>query len=157
MKALKLGTIVTDSISEVKGMLTHLMISIGGNKEYIFQPSALNPKDGKPVKQIFMQESRIEDGEFVEIEVPEHLFGKKANDKATLFKGRIVTLIYHINGCWHAELKPKGLNEDNNTFETCEFDLRRLECKHIPEMTDEEYEKSKAETPSPEDHINRDR
>jgi hypothetical protein len=154
MQVLKLGTMVTDKISDVKGMLTHLVISIGGDKEYLFQPQALNPETGKPVDQILVQEARIEDGELIDLDIPEFLLGKKAEDRATGFKGRIVSLIHHINGCWHAQIKPKGLNpKTNNTYETCEFDLRRLFGKHIPELTEEEYEKSLIETPSPEPYM----
>lgn len=150
MKALKLGIEVKDKVSGVKGILTHLFLNTALNKEYIFQPGALSPESGKPVDCIMVDEARIEGGEWEEVDLPLDIIGEKASDKATGFKGTIVSMYYHINGCVHVLIKPKGVNKSTgNTHDAVEFDIRRIKCEKLEELTEAELEKSRKEKPSP--------
>lgn len=151
MKALKLGTIVTDTISNVPGMLTHLMINMTGNREYLFQPKSINPKTMKPASVIFVDEGRISGGEFIDIQPPVDILGTKAEDVATGFKGKITGLTYHINGCLHVDVKPEGISEETgSTIEACDFDIRRLKGPALKKLTEEDLQLSRVQTPSPE-------
>lgn len=69
MKVFKLGKIVKDSASLTDGMLTHMIVHIGGNLEYIFQPKGLNPKTKEPVGRILIQSARVIGGEQMELDM----------------------------------------------------------------------------------------
>jgi hypothetical protein len=141
---------VHDDISNTDGMLTHMLIHIGGNKEYIFQPRGLNPKTGQPIDKIWLHEERISKGQFYELDVPMDILGTPAEDIATGFKGRITTLVYHINGCLHVNIKPEGvLKETGGTINEQEFDIRRVKGKMIKPLAGKKLEESKKTTPSP--------
>lgn len=151
MKSVKLGTMVRDNISGTDGMLTHLIVNIGGNKEYIFQPKGLNPKTQKPVDKILLQEERIEGGILIDEDVPLDLLGTKAQDIATGFKGKIVSLVYHINGCLHISIKPEGtLKNTGATIEACEFDIRRVKGEKIKPFEELKLQESIKKKPSPD-------
>lgn len=152
MKVYKLGTIVKDKASTTDGMLTHLVIHIGGNLEYIFQPKGLNPKTRAPVERIIVQGARIQNGEELEMDMTyaNAILGTQGED-FTGFKGIILNLVYHINGCIHIGIKPEGVSEDTgNTYDPQEFDIRRVKGEAITPLTEEELRKSIVETPSPE-------
>ncbi len=150
MKCLVLGNMVTDTISNTEGMLTHMQVHIGEHKEYIYQPRGLNPKNGQPVERIWLTEPRIKGGKWEDIDVPIELLGTKAEDIATGFKGRIVSLIYHLNGCLHVEIKPEGTNKDNGaTTASAEFDIRRVKGEMIKPLKKKELKESITKTPSP--------
>ncbi len=104
MKLLKLGTIVHDSVSDTQGMLTHALIDMDKNIFYNYQPRGLSPETGQPVDAILTNRARIEGAEEIEIDMPLHALGTIAEDIATGFKGKIIGLTLHINGCLHADL-----------------------------------------------------
>lgn len=150
IQRLRLGTMVTDTISNTKGMLTHMQVHIGGHREYIYQPSGLNPNNGQPVDRIWLTEPRIKGGEFEETEIPIEILGSEAEDIATGFKGKVVSLVYHLNGCLHVEIKPEGTNRlDGSTIAACEFDIRRVKGEAIKPLSPKKLEKSIKERPSP--------
>lgn len=150
MKVFKLGMMVEDSITKVKGMLTHLSVDMDKGLKYIFQPRGLNPKTGKPVDIMFLDTARVKGGTEIELELPMSILGTKAEDMATGFKGKVVTIWYHINGCLHVELKPEGTNEDTGaTFDAHEFDIRRVKGEKIPVFTEEKLQESIKFKPSP--------
>lgn len=149
MKVLKLGTMLSDTITKTKGMLTHLIIHIGGNMEYIYQPHGLDPETMKPVETLWLQAERLIGGLYEELDVPPDLLGTKAEDIATGFKGKIISLIYHLNGCLHVEIKPEGVSAKNATFASHEFDIRRVKGEKIKPLKAKALEKSIKETPSP--------
>lgn len=157
MKILKLGKMVTDTITKTTGMLTHLIIAMGGNQEYIFQPHGLNPKNHKPVDTTWLTKDRIaglsgDEPEFEELDVPLELLGTQAEDTASGFKGSIIMLVYHINGCMHASLKPEGVvKETGATIDPCDFDIRRLAGEKIKPLEEKELKQSIKQTPSPID------
>lgn len=147
---LKLGTIVTDTVSQMKGMLTHYIIDTSLNENYIFQPKGLNPKDGQPVKSTWLDEKRIKDGvKDANVALPFNILGTQATDKASGYEGTIIQLTLHINGCVHATLKAKGKTEEGNSIDSVEIDIRRLKGPQIPKLTKSALEKSKVNKPSP--------
>jgi hypothetical protein len=151
MKMFKLGTIVTDSVSGTRGMLTHVMCAMNASLQYVYQPSALHPKTLQPVSRVLLNPARVEGGEEIEVEIPLHLLGTQAEDLATGFQGTIVELVMHINGCIHVEIKPSGTNpETGSTIEAHEFDLRRLKGDAIEPLEGEALEQSRKNKPSPE-------
>ena len=150
MKALKLGVEVKDTVSGTKGILTHLIINMSFGKEYIFQPGLLSPETGKPVEAILVDEARIKGGVKEKVDIPLEIMGEKGIDKATKFKGTIAKIYLHINGCVHVSLKPKGTNKTTgDTLDAVEFDIRRIECEKLTELTEAELKKSLKTKPSP--------
>jgi hypothetical protein len=151
MKVLKTGIMVSDNIVGIGGMITHLVINIGGNKEYIFQPTGLHPDTKDPVEKIWLQEERISGGVFEEIEVPMEIMGTKGTDIATGFTGKIIGFIYHLGGCLHVEIKPEGVSKKTgNSYPAHEFDIRRVTGPAIKEMSVTELDTDKVKNPSPE-------
>lgn len=156
MQTYKLGTMLKDKLTGVKGMLTHLIVNHDEVPVYIFQPLGLNPETLQPVDKIMMEHNRVVGGEILEIDVPLQLLGTKAKDIASGFKGKISGLIYHINGCLHIEIKPKGILERTGaTIAAHEFDIRRCEGKMIETLSQEKIDESIIENPSPEKTISR--
>ena len=150
----KLGTIVRDSVTGLKGMLTHIQTEMSGDQFYVFQPEGLDKKTLLPLDQMWVVEDRIEDGE--DIEMPDHInekmdvLGTEVEDKASGFKGIAIAAIYHMNGCLHIDVQPKGTNPDTGKIiERVNFDIRRLKGKFIEEETEEEVKYSEVKFPSP--------
>lgn len=147
----ELGVLIKDSISGQQGMLTHFMVDIDRNRTYIFQPKRLNPTTGQPVDRIFITDSRIVGGKNVVTYLPLEVLGESAEDTATGFKGKIVSVTLHINGCIHVEIKPNGYSKSTGaTIDAAEFDIRRIKCRKLQLLTKKQIEKSKTEAPSPE-------
>lgn len=147
---LKLNKIVKDKASGIKGMLTHYVTDEAGNEQYIFQPSGLNPETGGPVQAIFINEARVEGGEVSNVALPKNILGTIVEDEATGFKGTAIELTYHINGCIHFNVKPKGIiDKTGASIEAHDFDIRRLKGTAIPKITEEQKEKSQIKYPSP--------
>lgn len=148
-----LGSIVTDKVTGLTGMVTHLQVDMAGQRHMLFQPRGLNPKTGQPVKRHWLVESRLKGGKQVEEpKLPIEALGTEVEDLASGFKGTAVSLQLHISGCVHLEVQPKGmLKEDGAAVETVDFDIRRLKGKAIPKMTEEQREVEQKAKPSPVD------
>lgn len=150
MKILELGNMVKDTVSATKGMLTHFTIDMGGNERYIFQPQGLNPKTGQPVEAIWVERTRITGAKEVEVDLPLNVLGTQGEDMASGFKGTICEMIYHINGCLHVEIKPKGtLTETGGTIAAKEFDIRRVKGEAITPLNEKQLKESIKDKPSP--------
>lgn len=155
MELLELGVMVKDTISKTDGMLTHAIINSETYIEYLYQPKSLNPKNGKPADLVFVSGERIE-GKKETIDVPLDYIGTKAEDIATGFKGKIVGLVYHLGGCLHIKIKPEGLSkETGSTYESHEFDVRRVKGQKIKPLKAEEAKKSKKLVPSPTPYLSK--
>ena len=150
MKALKLGTIVTDTASGMDGMLLHHVINQGGSAFYNFQPRGLSPETGAPIKSTWLVPDRIKGGIVEDVDFPLEILGTKAADKASGFSGAIVSVTRHISGCFHACLQPYGrLEKTGGMIESEDFDLRRLKGAAIKEMSDSERAADQKKKPSP--------
>lgn len=151
MKIIKLNTMVTDAVTGMEGMLTMAIIDMDGTARYVFQPRGLNPETRQPVTRILLESSRVENGILEEVNLPMEVLGSEVEDIATGFTGIAVQINYHINGCVHFEVKPRGfLEKSGDSIEACDFDYRRLKGPAIKVMTEEELEVSKIKKPSPE-------
>lgn len=146
----ELGVMVTDIITKTKGMLTHLEVEMDESVRYIYQPHGLNPKTGGPVDRIVINEARVGDGKVITMDVPMEILGTEAEDIATGFKGKIVSLVYHINGCLHVTIKPSGvLAETGSTIEPNDFDIRRVKGEKITPFGVKKMKKDIEKKPSP--------
>lgn len=153
MQIIKLGTIVTDTVTELKGMLTHFTKDMGGNQFYLFQPSGLSPETGKPVDTFWIPGNRVKGGLTEEVELPEAVLGTKVEDIATGFAGIAIGITLHINGCVHVDVKPKGIQKKTgDSFERIDFDIRRMKGEAIKQLSEKEYQESKRKNPSPAAH-----
>lgn len=146
---LKLGTIVTDNITDMKGMLTIYETDMVGNEMYLFQPQALNPDTGQPVNVFIINSARIVGGELIDVELPIEVLGTEVEDLATKFKGVAVEMNYHINGCVHFNVKAKGRTKKGSSIDAVNFDVRRLKGSAIKTLSAKALEQSKKNTPSP--------
>jgi hypothetical protein len=131
MKLFKLGTTVTDSASNVKGTLTHCQVFPGGFDWYNFQPKALDPKSGLPVKKCWITADRVRGEETIEVDLPLAIIDTKVTDKVTGFSGKATSFILHMNGCLHVEVQPEGTRETGEVKEPVDFDIKQLEGKAI--------------------------
>lgn len=150
-KMFELNKMVTDKVTGIKGMLTHVQFYGDGIVHYIFQPGALNPETGAPVTRHWLIPGRIEGGVKVSVpKIPVKAFGTEAKDKCTGFKGKVISFIIHPDGCLHVELQPEGVVvKTGSKREAVEFDIRRLEGEALTPLSEEEYKKSIKERPSP--------
>lgn len=150
MKVLELGVMVSDTVSGTKGMLTHLVVDMDNIIQYIYQPRGLSPKTGQPIDTLLLAPSRIKGAKEIEVDLPVEILGTQAEDIATGFKGTVINLIYHINGCTHAGIKPKGIiAATGNTIAVHEFDVRRIKGEAIKPLKAKDLKKSITEKPSP--------
>lgn len=150
-KFLKLGTIITDRVVGLKGMLTILSIDMDKNIHYLFQPGGLNPKTKEPLDSYWITEKRVIGSVKEVILLPLNILDTLVEDKATGFKGTATTLYYYMNGCIHIDVKPKGIiKETGESVKVREFDIRRLKGKMINELSEKELQASKLKNPSPE-------
>ena len=148
---IELGTIIKDVPSDISGMLIILMIDDSNNEHYLFQPSMLNPETKQPVESFWVGKSRIQNGNTIQVDIPLEILGTLVEDKATGFSGTATAIEYHLNGCTHFSVKPKGvIKSTGEAIKSREFDIRRLKGKAITQLTKEQLEKSKIDTPSPE-------
>lgn len=117
---------------------------------YLFHPRGLSPEDGLPLKGLWINETRIKGGEMVDVDLPEKMLGTEVEDKASGFKGIVVGLIYHINGCCHATVQSKGVvKSTGQPIAPIDFDIRQLKGKAVPQIPEKKIEESKKERPSP--------
>ena len=150
---IKLGAMVTDKVTGIKGMLTMFSVDMNNNQNYLLQPAGLNPEDKKPLESFWITEKRIVGGEIVHVFLPMEILDTQVEDKATGFNGTAIGLFYHLNGCVHVQVKPKGVIEKTGqAISAVEFDIRRLKGAAVEVLSEEKLESSKQETPSPEFH-----
>lgn len=151
MEIIKLGSMVVDSTTGMKGMVTKLDFQPDGFVYYVFQPSGLSPDNGLPVDGFWGVPSRFVGGERVAApEIPLGVLGTKVEDLATGFKGKVVSLTLHMSGCLHASVQPAGkCAKTGGAFPAAEFDLRRLKGPAIPVLTEEEVAADQRKKPSP--------
>ena len=149
----KLGTIVSDSVTGLTGMLTHLGVE-GESRIYLFQPRGLNPKTQEPVSELWIAPDRVVDG--IEVPVTPQLaealqvLGTEVEDHASGFKGIAVAAVLHISGCVHLAVQPPGvLPETGTAIRRQDFDIRRLKGEAIKVMSEAERERDQVERPSP--------
>lgn len=149
-KILQLGTIVTDSVTGLKGMLTHFHIDMSQNQNYLFQPQKLNPETGQPVDTFWANSERLPLAKTIDFELPMDIIGKEAVDLGSGYKGTIIGITLHINGCVHAELKAKGfIKKTGEAIKAIDTDVRRLKIKGVKMLTPTELQASIKQSPSP--------
>lgn len=142
---------ITDQVTDLNGMLTILSIDSANNIHYLFQPAGLSPKTKEPLNTFWITKQRVFGAEIKEVDLPVEVLATEVEDKASGFKGTAISLYYHLNGCIHFEVKPKGvIEETGESIKSREFDMRRLKGIAIKELTEEEHEASKNSSPSPE-------
>lgn len=155
IETLILGTECEDRATGLRGTLTHWVLCMDGRINYVFQPKGLD-HDGQPINHLMLNEARLEvnDSDYVEVEVPVEILGTQVTDKASGFTGMAIDFIYHINGCFHVAIQPRGVVERTGLpINVHEFDLRRCSGEKITELSKEELAESIEEGPSPTGNI----
>jgi hypothetical protein len=148
---LKLGTKVKDKSTNQEGMLTLMQVEENGNIYYYFQPRGVSPKHGEPLEGRWIVDTSVKYGvEVTPPYLPLDILGSYAKDNASGYEGNITSLRLHINGCVHVSLQSTQILKETGTVPlSVDFDIRRLSGEKIDNMTDEELEESKINTPSP--------
>lgn len=149
-RVLKLGTECKDSATGLKGTLTHWIMDMGGVVSYLFQPRGLTD-EGQPVERLYLCRARLitKDADHEMIEAPFEILGSKVTDKASGFTGTAITLIRHLNGCFHIEIQPAGVLPTKKPIQTRDFDVRACTGEKIPVLTPAQRRASEEEAPSP--------
>lgn len=133
MQLLRLNTPVSEIVTDSKGVLTHAMINMDHNVEYVFQPAGIDIITRMPKERIFVESARIVEKETEEVDVPLHLLGTDLEEMHTGYKGICTKLIVHLGGCIHVDVTPKGRISAGQTRSSVEFDIRRIK----PTVTEE--------------------
>lgn len=152
MNVIKIGSVVTDKITNLKGMVLHCQIASDESLFYNFQPRKINPETQLPVNSFWVTEDRIrtDDTEFKDYDIPLDAFGTIVEDTASGLKGKILYFIIHISGCVHATVQPTSVNKKTNELvNALDIDIRRLKGKALPDLTEKEIEQSQEDKPSP--------
>jgi hypothetical protein len=152
----KLGVMVTDKASRLRGCLMHMMIQGTPTQQvrwYNFQPARLHAESGMPADRSWVSEDRIEGEEIPDpADLPLQTLGTHAEDTITGFSGTVTSITVHASGCVHLELQPKGSeSKTGKMLGTYDFDIRRLKGKAIPVLTERQAEASRKKKPSPSD------
>lgn len=146
----KLGVPCVDSVTGLKGMLTHMQLDTSEQVWYNFQPNGLNPKTKEPVDSFWIDPARVSNCISTTASLPLEILGTEVEDTASGFKGIVINLVYHINGCVHADVQSKGtLPDSGNKINAVNFDVRRLKGKAIKKLSEKEIDSSTKEKPSP--------
>ena len=127
------------------------MMDISGNVQYIFQPRGLN-EDSQPLRRSFVCEARLEfdEADYETVDVPREILGTQVEDMASGFAGIAISIIRHVNGCFHVEIQPPGLTAKGAPIMSHDFDCRQCAGEMIPVLTKGERADSVAERPSPD-------
>lgn len=141
-----------DTVTGLSGAITHIQFDMDGHVKYMFQPRGLNMETGLPVESMFMDEARfeIQTGK-VDIEIPDGVLGTDVTDIASGYSGVAVDFIMHPNGCFHVNVKSRGLLPKSGvTIKAQNFDIRMLRGDALGEpMTEPELKASEKKNPSP--------
>jgi hypothetical protein len=151
IRHIKLGTIVKDEATGLEGMLTHLQVEMDLRQFYAFQPRGLSPEDGKPLRSLWLIESRL-GGKLAHVgtELPIEVLGTEVKDAASGFSGMAINLCQHISGCVHVGVQCKGTHAKTGApVGEVDFDIRRLEGKAIKVLSEEERDADQKANPSP--------
>ena len=149
LKLIELGTKVEDKASGIEGMLTHVQLC-DQTVHYLFQPKGISPETGQPVKPDWITEDRVKGGKKIDMDIPMEILSTIVTDKASGYKGYVIALTRHINGCVHALVQAKGtVKATGNLIEPTDFDIRRLSGRKIPKLTQTQKKKSEKKHPSP--------
>lgn len=150
MKIIELGTIVTDTASGLKGMLTHLQIAQDRHQFYSFQPRGLHSETGDPVTGQWITEPRVKRPySTVEVDIPLSVLGTECTDEASGFTGVITEITLHISGCIHVWIQPEGKNKKGEMAKGYDFDIRRCKGKAITALSKTERKAQEKSRPSP--------
>ncbi len=147
----KLGTVCRDKTTDLEGTITHWIMDMSQQVNYLFQPRGLDD-EGQPVKKLYLDEARLEvtDDSYEEVDIPFEILGTQVRAKASGFTGMAIEFIYHINGCSHIFIQPAGLCEKTKKpFAKNDFDIRECEGEVIAQLSEPELAQSKREKPSP--------
>jgi hypothetical protein len=151
IKVLKLSTVCRDKATELTGTLTHWSCDLSRSIHYLFQPKGLDDF-GRPVKKICLEAQRLEvkASDYEEVEVPFEILETRVTNNASGFTGMAVRFVYHINGCFHVCIQPKGICQKTKVpFEPDEFDLRECTGEMITKLSKKALAESKKINPSP--------
>jgi hypothetical protein len=148
---IKLGSIVTDVATGLKGMLILYQVSMDGSRQYVMQPEGLDRETCQPVKPIWLVPTRISGGEIIpEPDLSTQILGTQVEDEATGFSGTAIDVLLFMSGCLHVTVQPKGkLDKTGASVQPHDFDILRLKGKAIVPMTEPQKEERKKEKPSP--------
>ena len=147
------GTRCKEIATELDGMITHVLIHIGGHVQYVFQPSGLTAESGQPLERMVVELARLGgflDSAYSEIDVRSEILGTTIMDNASGFKGMATAFVLHSSGCFHVVIQPPGkLVKTGAPIERADFDIRQCSGNSIPVATEDELAESKKKKPSP--------
>lgn len=132
------GTTVEDAATNRSGVISGLIIRNNGNKQYfVYDSEAKSFDDGFAIDeaQLFpakeQPHSRL--SKVSEFTCPINL-GDKVIDKSCGIKGRVMSIIYWVNGCVRIEIQPKAKKfslKKPSTFMTDMIDCKKVKDESI--------------------------
>lgn len=151
VQVLKLGTKCDDKATGLTGTLTHWIMNMSGNIDYLFQPYGLN-EEGQPLKRLYLCLARLsyKESDFEKVEVPFQVLGTQVECSSSGFKGMAVAFIRHINGCFHVEIQPNGkIEKTGKPIASYECDMRECVGEMVPKLDEQQRKESVEKSPSP--------
>lgn len=147
---IKLGQIIEDNATGLKGTLTLVLINQDNKIQYAIQPRGLDSLRHQPLDPFWVTEARIKGNvEREVIEVPTEVLGTEVEDMPTGFKGTAINIIRHLSGCNHIEIQPRGSTKTGGIILPENFDYTRVKGPAIKKMKPAEVKEKRETTPSP--------
>lgn len=129
----KLGTPVKDSVTEVEGEIEFAVISSSSEIYYYFRPKGMQ-SNGKLYDSIMVTEARLTNIKTIDTEVPMEIMLKTVTDRNSGYKGKVISLVVHQNGCIHAVVQAKA-NKDGTIPDNIERSILCLSGSCINNKT----------------------
>ena len=151
IKVYKLRSFVTDTGTNMEGMLTHSAHFQDGSVRYGFQPKGLDQETKEPLKKFFLESARVADSKppIEEIELPIEILGTIVTDEASGFTGKAIQLIRHTHRCNHVIIQSQKKTKSGNPVDPHDFNIIQLTREAIKPMTEEEKNEISQKKPSP--------
>ena len=112
MQFLKPGTRCVDRATKLEGALIDVLINMGGDIMYLFQPTRLT-KSGEPAKKTYVPKVRLDHSKHdnVTVAVPFAILGTQVTAQSSGFTGMAYALVLDSNQSWHVGIQPEGVSE----------------------------------------------
>ena len=109
------------------GTVVIRQIEMDGSVQALVKPKGVDPDTGEAVKGFWAVEKRLSGGEHEDVNYPSEVLGTEVTDPVTGISGTAVALVYHLTGCLHVVIQPKGKTKSGEPLKSFECDIRRLE------------------------------
>lgn len=151
VQLIKMHTMCKDTATGLEGTVTAAEVHKDGSVDYIFTPKGLSPETMLPLSRIHLHSWRltVKPEDFEMKEIPTDMIGNTVTHTISGYKGMVIGIVVHLNGCIHYVLQAEGRTKDLNPVKVIEVDPRSCDGI-IPSATPK-----KEDPPSPEEPVHK--